>query len=92
MQRLENFIIVIAVILWLWFLLGCTPTFQERQHINYDVAIVELDNYGKKKKVWIPEPSSVYVYLDDDTVVFIDGYTGEKKKIEGSYKFLSNKK
>ncbi len=92
MQRLENIVIIIAVVLWIWFLVGCTPIFKDREHIKYDVAIVELDNYGKKKKVWIPEPSSVYVYLDDDTVVFIDAYTGEKKKIEGSYRFLSNKK
>lgn len=92
MQRLENIVIIIAVVLWIWFLVGCAPIFKDREHIKYDVAIVELDNYGKKKKLWIPEPSSVYVYLDDDTVVFIDAYTGEKKKLEGSYRFLSNKK
>ena len=92
MQRLENIIIVIVVIAWVWFLVGCESVLHERQLINYDVAIVELDQSGKKKRTWIPEPKSVYVYTDTDAVIFVDAYTGEKQRIDGSYKFLKNTK
>lgn len=92
MQRLENIIIVIVVIAWVWFLVGCESVFHERQLINYDVAIVELDQSGKKKRTWIPEPKSVYVYTDTDAIIFVDAYTGEKQRIDGSYKFLKNTK
>ena len=92
MQRIENAIIVVVVIVWIWFLTGCESLPSERQLVNYDVAIVELDQFGKKKKVWIPEPNSVYVYTDTDAVIFKDAHTGDKQRLDGSYKFLSNTK
>lgn len=92
MQRIENAIIVVVVIVWIWFLTGCESLPSERQLVNYDVAIVELDQFGKKKKVWIPEPKSVYIYTDTDVLIFKDAYTGDKQRLDGSYKFLSNTK
>ena len=92
MQRIENAIIIIVVITWVWFLTGCKSLPSERYLVNYDVAIVELDQFGKKKKVWIPEPNSVYVYTDTDAVIFKDAHTGDKQRLDGSYKFLSNTK
>lgn len=92
MQRIENAIIVVVVIVWIWFLTGCESLPSERQLINYDVAIVELDQFGKKKRIWIPEPNSVYVYTDTDVVAFKDAYTGSQQRLEGSYKFLRNTK
>ena len=92
MQRIESIIIVIVVIALVWFLVGCEILPNEKQLVNYDIAIVELDKSGNKKKTWIPEPNSVYVYTDTDVVVFKDAYTGDKQRLDGSYRFLRNTK
>ena len=90
MQRIK----VIFISLFLTFVSFGTSSCQNYPSsfypVNYISYIVELDEYGKELKTWIPIKNTLKVDVNNDMLIFIDSYTKKEIQITGSYKFIKN--
>jgi hypothetical protein len=91
MQRFK--IIPLFVILFLFSsFCGCSQNFTEEIiSINYYSYIVQLDEYGKDFRTWLPKKGSIKIDIKNDVLSFIDVNTGKEVKINGSYKLIKIK-
>lgn len=91
MQRFK--IIYLSFILFLFISVsGCSNDFTEQIiSINYYSYVVELNEYGKEIKTWIPEKGSIKIDINNDSLKFIDSNTKKQIRITGSYKLIKVK-